>query len=150
MSMDPTEVLTVPLTFFTICGLWRQENKFYWPYIIYAGIFQFIFLICYTGFKCLNFLFLTDANAITKELFICCRELSLVVKVINFHYHHSEIKHFLIKIKSFKLQTVLEEEILKERLAKFTMILKFQVTCTIIAIAFSCLAPFFAKEPVLP
>lgn len=152
MSLNPTEVLNVPIRFFTICGLWTPSEKqcYYWLYIIYAGTFQIIFTFCYTGFKCINFLFLTDANSITRELFICLSEVSLFVKVINFHYNHKDMKEFLVNVKAFKLLSQFEEDFLRKRLAKFTTILIFQLTCCQIAIIFSCGAPFFAKEPVLP
>lgn len=150
MSVNPIGAVGVYLTFFKICGLWRQENKFFWPYAIYAGIFQTVFLLFYTGFKCINFLFLTDVNLITRELFICCSELSLVVKVFNFHYYQNEMKNFLVTVQSFKLLSVSEEEFMKKRLGKFTTISTFELICCQIAIVFSCGAPFFAKEPVLP
>lgn len=150
MSLDPNEVLFVPLAFFKVCGLWQQDGRFRWPYHIYATIFQFIFMICYTGFKCLNFFFLTDANMITREVFICCSELSLFVKVFNFHYYQKEIKTFLANIRSFKFDSESEATLMNERFGIFSKILTFQVTCCVIAIIFSCGAPFFANEPVLP
>lgn len=150
MSVNQNKVLASTLTFLAVMGVWRQENKFYWPYLIYAIVFQIIFLFCYTGFKCLNFLFLTDANIITRELFICCSELSLLVKVINFNYHQRDLKNLLVTVRSFKFHSAAEEEFMVKRLGKFTRILIFQTTCCVIAIIFSCGAPFFAKEPILP
>lgn len=150
ISTDPTGVLKFSLTFLTVCGLWRPDNKFFWPYVVYATIFQIIFLFCYVSFKCLNFLFLTDPNMIIKELYICCSELSLVVKVINFHYYHKEMKKFLVNVKSFQLLCVEEEDLLNNRLAKFKLILVFQLISCVTAIIFSCGTPLFAKNTVLP
>lgn len=150
ITTDPTGALKFSLTFFTVCGLWRPDNKFAWLYIVYATIFQIIFLFCYVGFKCANFLFLTDPDMIIKELYICCSELSLVVKVINFHYYQKEMKKFLVNIKSFELLSVEEQDLLNRRLSKFKFLLAFQLICCVTAIIFSCGTPLFAKNTLLP
>ncbi|KAJ6637236.1 Odorant receptor 59a, partial [Pseudolycoriella hygida] len=60
------------------------------------------------------------------------------------------MKNFLVNIKSFELHSVAEEEFLNKRLSKFTTLLIVQLISCQVAIVFSCGAPFFAKEPVLP
>lgn len=87
---------------------------------------------------------------IIKELYICCSELSLVVKVINFHYYQKDMKKFLLDIKSFQLLCVEEEDLLNKRLAKFKFLLAFQLISCVTAIIFSCGTPLFANNTILP
>lgn len=150
MTQDPTKAIEGVVTFLNICGLWPNGNQYTVPYTIYAIVFQMVFTFIYTGFKLVNFLFLTEVNLITKSLFICLSEVALFVKVVNFIFYNKELQQMLVFIKEFKLINRLETELYQERQLLYSRILNFQLTMVKLAIFFSCMSPFFSTEPTLP
>lgn len=150
MGRDQTKAIEGVLTFLKICGLWPNYDQYYVPYIIYAIAFQMIFTFIYTGFKLVNFFFLTEVNLITKALFICLSEVALFVKVVNFTFYNRELQQMLVDIKEFKLKNSLESELYQRRQLLFSRVLNLQLLMAELAIFFSCVSPFFSIEPALP
>ncbi|XP_037041997.1 putative odorant receptor 71a [Bradysia coprophila] len=89
-------------------------------------------------------------RVLTEQIFVGLAEISMCIRMTNFVYHFDEASNFLITIKSFKLRNQQEYDIFKKRLALFSTIMKFYLTCASFAITFSCVAPMFDDKLRLP
>lgn len=136
-----------------LCGLWpnilnNTTGRYF--YTLYTCVFQLIFTFMYTGFKCINFIYLDNINEITRAMFICLTELALIVKIINFYYHIKQMQKCLNDVEKFQLINETEMNSFDEKLTLFRHIVIWYVAVANIAGIFSYLSPFFSETPILP
>lgn len=149
-SFDPTEPLQVLIKFFTFVGIWPKKWKYRFLYIIYGILFQFTFSYGYTGSEVGNILYAPNMRVLTEQIFVGLAEISMCIRMSNFVYHFDEASNFLTTIKSFDLRNQAEYDIFKKRLALFSTVMIFYLTCASFAITFSCAAPLFDDHLRLP
>lgn len=144
--------------FLHIMGLWpkpaavnSQRCGDWLPYTVYAIAFQLVFTLAYDGFKCINFLHMTDLGEITRAMFICLTELSLAVKIANFRLRMATVQAFLTDIEhGVRPRDAHETAIMMGALAFLrSVIVWFLVTANTTGV-FSYLSPVLVAEPMLP
>lgn len=151
-NFDPLAPSYFLIKILSLCGLWPNvSNKSCFSlYTLYTCVFQIFFTFMYTGFKCINFIYLDNLNEITRAMFICLTELALIVKIINFYYHIKEMKNCLNNVKEFVLINEMEINSFQEKLSLFMRIVIWYMAVANIAGIFSYLSPFFSDTPILP
>lgn len=149
--LGPSRFLTRLLKLF---GLWPNTTTTLTVhrllYIVYTCVFQIIFTFLYTGFKCINFIYLTDLDEITRAMFICLTELALIVKIINFYTRIRRMQSCLKTVGHFQLITDDEMASMQDKLSLFMHIVIWYMAVANIAGIFSYISPFFSNEPILP
>lgn len=139
-------------------GLWpsvaselSKLSRFSWlSYTMYTIIFQTVFTFAYVGFKCINFIYITDLTIVTRALFITLTELSLAIKIVNFYLRFNTMKQFLQSVREIQLIDDAEEAIFMKRLAFLKkIIVAFLITANMTGV-FSYLSPVLVAEPMLP
>lgn len=149
--LGPSRFLTSLLKLF---GLWPNTATAFTLqrllYTIYTCVFQLVFTFMYTGFKCINFIYLTDLDEITRAMFICLTELALIVKIINFYARIRRMQNCLKTVGHFKLISSDEMKSMQEKLSLFMHIVIWYMAVANIAGIFSYMSPFFSTERILP
>lgn len=150
-SIDFIAPIRKLIYFLMVVGLWPINSiHFSWFNKVYTLIFQFIFTFAYTSFKCINFIYLTDLDIITRAMFICLTEIALIVKILNFYFRIEMMQDCLASIKQFQLLNKEEVELFNAKLVFLSRIITWYLSVTNITAVFSYMTPWFVAEPILP
>lgn len=141
------------IKFLNFVGLWPKQHKSmgsWFFYGIYTIIFQTIFTFSYDFFKCINFLFLTDLDIITRAMFICFTEIALAVKIVNFYFRMRTMQTCLNYIQKIKIENQYEADAFTSNFSFLSKIIKWYLITANVTGIFSYLSPLLVAEPILP
>lgn len=145
-KISPSRYLT---NFFYLVGLWPSENSTIF-YTIYNILFQSIFGLIYTTFKCIYFFKTDNMQDRVFCAFVSLAEIGLFVKIVNLALRNETVQANLNKIHDFKLESIDEKNFFMSRMKIFRIMLIAYISLTSLTGVFSYLVPFFADEPILP
>lgn len=129
--------------------LWPSENSSM-LYRICGYVFQGMFFLFYTFFKCVYAFTTTSMEEIVLCSFVSLTEVALFVKVLNMRYRMQLFQTHLRELHNFVLESEEELALILGRCRILTKMLFAYIGLVMVTGVMSYSVPFFLEAPTLP